>query len=515
MTSVRILMRPGACSRAARAAVLMLPLFSSACKVGPDFRPPAAPSMSAFIAPGEMNVPVSGPVQVPEQSLMLGGRVTGAWWTLFRSPDLDGVMKQAIEGSPTLESARARLIEAREALVATSSTLYPQVDVGTSAAREKVSATEFGLPPSAFPLPPNFNLLQVGGTAQYTLDLFGGARRQIERQSALADYDLDQLDAAYLTLTGNTATQAVEIAATEAQLKAVSDILEIDRENLDLVRRERRAGTVPDSDVITAESQLAQDETLQPGLEQRLSVAKHAVAVLLGRAPGDWLAPDFDLAALTLPGQLPVSLPSELVHRRPDIQAAEAQLHAASAQIGVATAQLYPTVALSAGLASSALSGGQLFDPSGLVWSVAAGLTQPLFDGGLRRAEKRAALAEFKAAAADYQETVLTAFGQVADILQALAHDSQLLAAEQHAHDMAFEALRLQRISYAKGGTGLINLLDAQRQYEQARLGLVRAQGQRFRDSIQLFVAMGGGWWDANLAATASATAPIVSDQKP
>jgi NodT family efflux transporter outer membrane factor (OMF) lipoprotein len=256
---------------------------------------------------------------------------------------------------------------------------------------------------------------------------------------------------------------------------------------------------VPDSDVVTAESQLAADETQLPGLDQQLSVARHALAVLLGRAPGDWSPPDFDLAALTLPGQLPVSLPSELVHQRPDIQAAEARLHTASAQIGVATAQLYPSITLSGSVGAAGLDGGHLFDPAGLVWSIAAGLTQPIFDGGTRLAERRAALALFKAAAADYRQTVLQAFGQVADILQALTHDADLLAAQQHALDLASEAVRLQRANYANGGTGILALLDSQRQYQQARLGYVRAEAQRYQDTIQLLVAMGGGWWGAHL----------------
>src|SRR6202789_4015549 len=232
-----------------------------------------------------------------------------------------------------------------------------------------------------------------------------------------------------------------------------------------------------------------------------LSVAKHAFAVLLGRAPGDWSPPDFHLAALTLPGQLPVSLPPGLMHQRPDIQAVEARLHAASAQMGVATAQLYPSITLSGSVGAAGLDGGHLFDPAGLVWSIAAGLTQPIFDGGTRLAARRAALALFKAAAADYRQTVLQAFGQVADVLQALTHDADLLAAQQHALDLASEAVRLQRINYANGGTGILALLDAQRQYQQARLGYVRAEAQRYQDTIQLLVAMGGGWWDAKLSA--------------
>jgi NodT family efflux transporter outer membrane factor (OMF) lipoprotein len=281
------------------------------------------------------------------------------------------------------------------------------------------------------------------------------------------------------------------------------------------VRKQRQTGTVPDSDVIVAESQLASDETLKPGLEQQLSVAKHALAVLVGRAPGNWTPPDFDLAAFTLPHRLPVSIPSQLVHQRPDIQAAEAQLHAASAQIGIATAQLYPSITLSAGVTASSLNGSNLFSPSGLIWSVAAGLTQPIFDGGMREAERRAALAAFKEAAADYQQTVLQAFGQVADILQALKHDTDLLVAQRRALSMASEAVRLQRINYGSGGSGIIGLLDAQRQYQQAELGYVRAEAQRYQDTVQLLVAMGGGWWDQKFASADGGGNPARNDPQP
>jgi NodT family efflux transporter outer membrane factor (OMF) lipoprotein len=217
------------------------------------------------------------------------------------------------------------------------------------------------LSPNQFALPPNFNLFQVGPTASYAPDIFGGTHRQIEQQSALADVQRDQLNAAYMALTGNTVLQALQVAAVRAQVKAVGDIVKIDQQNLALVQTERRAGAVPDSDVVIAESQLATDETLQPGLDQQLSVAKHALAVLVGRTPADFAAPDFDLASLTLPASLPVSLPSALVHQRPDILAAEAQLHAASAQIGVATARLYPAITLSAGIGTAALDPGHLF----------------------------------------------------------------------------------------------------------------------------------------------------------
>jgi NodT family efflux transporter outer membrane factor (OMF) lipoprotein len=474
---------------------------ASGCTVGPDFKSPTPPPTTRYISPGESLSPAVE-ASVHPQKVALGETVTVDWWKLFRSPDLTLLVKQAIAGSPTLESAKAKLAQARESVTAATGALYPQVSFDASIAHEKVSAATFGLTQSQAPLPPNFNLFQVGPTVSYALDIFGGTHRQIEQQSAMADYQRDQLDAAYLTLSGNTVSLAIQLAGVRAQVNAIGDILAIDQQNLDLVRTERTAGTVPDSDVVIAESQLASDETLKPGLDQQLSVAKHALAVLVGRAPGDWSPPDFDLNALTLPGQLPVSLPSELVHQRPDILAAESQLHAASAQIGIATAQLYPAITLSAGVSDAALIPGQLFSPAGLAWSIAAGLTQPIFDGGMRQAERRAALAAFRASAADYQQTVLQAFGQVADILQALTHDAQLLAAQRRALDTASESVRLQRINYGRGGTGILDLLDAQRQYQQALLGYVRVEAQRYQDTIQLLVAMGGGWWGADLTVT-------------
>jgi outer membrane protein TolC len=187
------------------------------------------------------------------------------------------------------------LTQAQEAIVVAKSALYPQIGFNASDTEEKQTAASFGLTAAEAPLPPSFNFFQVGPIASYTPDLFGQTHRKIEQQVALADYQSDQLDAAYLTLTGRTASLALQMAAVQSQLKAVNDILAIDRQNVELVRRERQAGTVPDSDVIVAESQLATDETLQPGLEQQSSVAKHALAVLLGRPPGDWSPPHFDL----------------------------------------------------------------------------------------------------------------------------------------------------------------------------------------------------------------------------
>lgn len=470
------------------------------CTVGPDFRSPAPPTSRAYTAPGEVVDDARG-----RPAVAMGETVVADWWTLFRSPALDGLVRQAVTGSRTLAAARSRLASAQDTIAVSSSALGPQATFNASVARERVNASTFGLSPSQFALPPNFNLFQVGPTASYDLDIAGGRRRQLERVNALADYQRYEVAAAYMTLTGNVVNQALLVAALRAQLKAINGILDIDRQNLNLVQVERAAGAAPDSDVVIAQTQLANDQTLVAPLEQQVSVARHALSVLLGQVPSDRLMPDFDLDRLSLPETVPVSLPSTLVRQRPDILAAEAQLHADSAQVGVAEAQLYPDITLSASAGLEALDPGHLFNPAAFVWSIAAGLAQPLFDAGLRQAQRRVALEDFKASAADYQQVVLQAFAQVSDLLQALNHDADQLTAQKRALDSASESVRLQRINFGAGGTGVLNLLEAQRQYQQAVLGYVRAQAQRYQDTAQLLVAMGGGWWATDLATPAAA----------
>jgi NodT family efflux transporter outer membrane factor (OMF) lipoprotein len=497
-----MLQRPRLC------CAIVLAALVAACTVGPDFSPPEAPkTSSSYTPPDETTAPIDAGPRAGRQTLMQDEPLAADWWTLFHSPQLSEAVNAAIAGNRTLEAARARLIAAHEAVNIAAGALYPQVDLDASVSRQKVSAASFGLKPSQFPIPANFNVYQVGPTASFPLDIFGGRKRLVELRTADAEAEAYNLYAAQLALTGNTASQAVLIASLRAQLQAVDDITRIDRENLDLVSKSRDAGVAPDADVVTAESQLAIDETLRPPIEQQLSQARHAMALLIGRTPGDYAPPDFDLAALTLPGELPLSLPSALVHQRPDILAAEAQLHSATAAVGVATAQLYPDVTLDASAGLVALTPGALFQKSGFVWSIAAGATAPIFHGGTLEAQRKAALANLRVVLADYEQTVLASFVQVADLLQALKHDADLLAAQQRALDSASNSVRLQRLAYTGGGAGIIAVLDAQRQYEQARLGYVRAEAQRYADTIQLFVAMGGGWWNSPSQLTRDASA--------
>ena len=470
----------------------------SACTVGPSFQRPDSPAPAGYLnsegslsggaaATAQPGTPKEGDF---EQHVLLGATPATDWWRLFQSQPLDAVIRSAISHNHTLAAAHATILEAQERVSAESGARYPQVSVDAGVGRQKYS-TQFA---GAFDVPP-YTYLAIGATVSYTLDYTGKITRSVEQRQALAQYQQSESDAIYLALTGNVALQAIMIASTRAQLQAVSGLLAEDRANLDLVRRAFQTGSVSKTDVLTAESQLASDETLPPPLYHQLALARHALAVLVGQTPADWSPPDFELAEITLPRELPVSLPSELAHRRPDILAAEAQLHAATAAVGIATANLYPQITLTASGGPQALpaTARRLFDGSSAAWSLVSGLTAPIFDGGTLRADRRAAIDELHASAQRYQQTVLESFGQVADVLDALSQDAANLSAQRRALAVAQNSLELSRESYSAGNTGILQILDAQRQRQQAQLGFVRAQAQQYLDTTQLLLALGGG----------------------
>ncbi|MGH6988808.1 MAG: efflux transporter outer membrane subunit [Stellaceae bacterium] len=469
-------------------AIGLAGLVAGCTEVGPNFLAPAAPAQQRYRQhqTTELNAGRKDKVQL----LAIGRNLRQDWWAVFRSPALDRTVRAAIAGNRNLVSARETLAESRERIAAAQGGLFPQANLHAMAERQRFNYAAAGIP---YP-PAEFNLFSIGPSVSYNFDLWGGTRRLIEERQAQAKFQDYQVAAAYLTLTGNAVREALTIASVKAQIAAANDIIANDERNLDLVRRELQAGEATSLDVETAESQLANGRTALPPLRQRLSVARNALDLLVGKTAATWTPPDFTLSRITLPATLPVSLPSILVRRRPDILAAEAQLHAASAAIGVATAAMYPQINLTAGITQTALKAGDIFTYASTGADIIAGLTAPLFHGGELTAQKRAAIDAFKAARAHYQETVLEAFTQVANALDALHHDAELVAAEHRALDDARHSLDLTRTSYEAGNVGILLVLDAQRRYQQARLGYVRAVEQRYLDTVQLFAAMGGGW---------------------
>jgi len=461
------------------AAVLALP----GCAAGPQFTAPPAPSAQRYTPPADAGAPTGD-----EQPIAWGRAIEGDWWELFRSEPIDAIVKQAVDHNHSLAASTATLAEARELALAQTGGQYPQLGLTGGIGRQKYGQEFLG---RFGPIPP-FTYFAVGPTVSYAVDYTGGVARGIERQFALSEVARQQMNAAYLTVTGQAVMQTIAIAATNAEIATIETLLAQDRDDLRLVETAFKDGSVAREDVLSAESQIADDLTLLPPLRQELDRERHALSVILGRPPDQAQPADLALESITLPALLPVALPSELVHRRPDILAAEARLHAATSAVGIAESNLYPKIVLTASAAQESLSPGALFEAGHTAWSLISGVTAPVFDGGTLRAEQRAAVDAMHASAANYEQTVLEAFAQVADSLDALEHDAELLDAQGQAERAAESSRDLARASYREGNVGVLQVLDAERSYQRARLGYVRAQAQRYLDTVQLFLALGG-----------------------
>lgn len=444
-------------------------VFLSACTVGPDFQTPAASQSQHYDQQAEQRL---------ARNIAIGKKINGDWWTAFRSPKLDALVRRAIDGNLELVAADATIRQAASSVAAAEGALYPQVDFAAQAGRQRIHNG---------PEPTISNVYAIGPRVGFDLDVFGGNKRQVEQQQAFTALQTHRYEAAYLTLTGDVASQALLLASANAQMKAVETLLANDAKNLELVRAAHANGATTQIDVSLAETRLAQDRTLLPPLAQQRDSARHALSILTGKGPGDWGAPDFELAEFALPSNVPVSLPSEMAHDRPDVLQAEAELHMASAAVGVATANLYPHVELSASLAQAASGNG-----GAALWGFAAGLTAPIFNGGTLKAERQAAVDGYQASLAGYRQTVIKSFGQVADTLQAINHDAEQNLAQDDALRAADSSFRLNQQAYSQGENSILQVLEAERAYEQALLGQIRVKTAQYLDTVRLYVALGG-----------------------
>ncbi len=474
------------------------PLFSTVilagllagCAVGPDFKQPAALDVATYTATPLPAHTATAPTPLGEsQRFIKGDPVNPQWWRELGSPKLDALIDKALEANPTLVQSQAVLRQAQELYAARAgSTLYPQVDANLGGQRQRSNPSAFGQAGDAR----EFSLYNASVGVRYNLDLAGGTRRALEALSANVDYQRYQLEGTRLTLAANIVTGAVTQARLAAQIQATEAILGSQEEQLSLTKERVRLGQAAPDDVLALQTQVEQTRAGIPLLRNQLQQSEHLLAVLAGQAPGAGGLPCFSLQEFTLPAGLPLTVPSELVRNRPDIQAAEAMLHAANAEYGVAVAKLYPQLNLSANLGSQALSTGALFGSGSAIWSAVGQLTQPLFNPGLP-AEKRAALAAFDAAAANYRHVVLESLRNVADVLRTLENDAQRLAALSAADAAAQSSLESMQRQYALGAASYVQLLTAQQQSQQTRINLIEAQALRLVDSAAFYQAMGGG----------------------
>ncbi|KSB87956.1 RND transporter [Caulobacter vibrioides] len=469
------------------AGAISLAALASACTtVGPDFQAPEAPKTSAYV----------GKDEVLPAAASLDSTGVGPWWTALGSPELDAVIRQALADNPSLAQADATLASAQSALAVARGQAGPQASANAGIDRERANLQAFGF--TGFGdiklSNPTFSLYSVGAGVGYDLDLWGGNKRRIEGAAARVEAEGRRAEAAYLSLTANIALQAATIAALQAQIASVERMIADDEANIELVRRADALGGSTRLAGVSAQAQLEQDRALLPPLQGELAAARHALAVLAGKAPADWAPPAFTLDTLKLAAPVPVGLPSALVRKRPDILAAEAELHAATADIGVATADLYPNLKLSASLTQGALKPKDLFSYDASGWDVGAGLTAPLFNGGALKARREQARAAARVASARYQQTVLTAFGQVADALAALSADEAALAAQDRVERQASERLRLAHLAFDRGGGTMLEVIDAQRALNAARQSRARIEGRKLADAVRLFAATGADW---------------------
>ena len=475
-----------------RPALLAAFALTAGCAVGPDFERPAAPTAGGYASGADAVRVVAG-----APATTLGAGPCERWWEAFGSAELNGLVDRAIANNQSLAASNATLERAQAMVSAAAGRRLPQVDANARIERQEANLAAFGFEPSRFPGfasgNPVFNLYSLGGGVSFDPDLFGGKRRAVEQAGARAEAQLRQTEAAHLTVAGRVVTQVLTIAAIRARIATATALLDEDRRNVDLTEARRKAGDGTMVEVLNAQSQLANDRADLPQLAQLLDEARHMLAVLIGTSPAELGATDFEIAAFRLPADVPVTLPSELVHRRPDILQAEAELHAATAQVGIATARLYPSLTLGGTYSQGAPRPGDLFDSAFRGFDIFAGLTAPIFDGGTRRAEKRGAEAEASEAAATYRQTVLEAFGQVADLLDAVQSDQQSVRNRMEAMDVAARSRDLSRRSFKVGNSGILQVLDAERLYQRARSGLIDAQARQYLNVARLYVATAGG----------------------
>jgi NodT family efflux transporter outer membrane factor (OMF) lipoprotein len=481
-----------------RAVALAAVALVSACAVGPNFHRPTPPKDADYGTAPAQGTTDSAPGTGGNAQQFIGGMdIPGQWWELFQSPQLSALIQQALRGNPNIDAARAALRQAHNLYKAQrASLLWPTVQGSLSATRAKNAVDTLANPTNLPQENPYYNLFTAQLDLSYVPDVFGGSRRALEASRAGVEATRFELIATYVTLSSNVVATAVQEASLRGQIAATDRLLALQRQLTDTVQRQQEIGTASKADLLQQQAAEAQTAATLPPLQNQLGQTRDALTALLGRLPAGEPAETFRLEQLTLPKELPVSLPSKVIEQRPDVRQAEENLHSASAEVGVALAEMLPQFTIAANTGSAALEIGKLFGPYTGFWTLGASLTQTLFDAGALLYRHRAAEDALDQAAAQYRATVILASQNVADTLRALQADATALKANAEADRAAKESFELVRKQYLNGSASLIALLNAEQTYQQAEIALAQAQANRYSDTAGLFQALGGGWWN-------------------
>ncbi len=497
-------------------AFLASGLLLGGCTMGPDFVPPDPPKAESFLPDTPRTFVATNIPGGEAQRLVQDLDIPGRWWGVFESAALNGLIEQALRANPDIKAAAAGLRLARENARAQRATLFPQLQAGLGASQNQTPGSLSPVPASGDSI---YGLFTAGLSITYALDLWGANRRQIESLEALAEVQCFQLEGAYLSLAANVVAAAIQEASLRGQIEATERIVAAQRDTLGILQQQSGLGAISGAEVAAQQAALAQAEAGLPPLQKALALQRNLLAALTGRLPNDPPAERFSLAELRLPHELPAGVPAKLVEQRPDVRAAEANLHSAGALVGVAIANQFPQVTLSAGVNTQSLTLGTLFGPGLTGSTAAASVMQTLLDGGALAARKRAAQAGLEQADAQYRSTVLAAFRDVADALRALQYDALALKAAVDAERAAATSREIARRRLELGDIVYSAVLLSELTYQQALLNRVQAQAARFTDTAALFQALGGGWWNRDGTAgggrpTCRSPAPAVSQAR-
>jgi NodT family efflux transporter outer membrane factor (OMF) lipoprotein len=480
-----------------RLIAVALGVAVSACAVGPNFKRPTPPDATGYGSASQAQTAAAEGAEGADgetQRFIAGMDIANQWWTVFRSPKLNRLVDQALTANPNVGAAQAALRQAHELYLAQRTSFFPSVQGSLSGDRSQFPTNTLTSPTVASSS--TYTLYTAQLTLSYAPDIFGATRRQVEIAKAQADSSRFQLEATYLTLSSNVVVTAIAEAALRDQIATTERLLQLEHQLTGFVQQQRLLGTVSDLDILSQQALEAQTAQSLPPLQKQLGQTRDALTALLGKLPSQEPPETFQLADLTLPTELPVSLPSKLIEQRPDVREAEENMHMASAAVGVAITDLLPQFAINADLGSSALSLGKLFTPYTGFWDAGASLTQTLFDAGALIHRKRAADAALDQAAAQYRAAVILACQNVADTLRALESDADALKASAEAERAAKKSFDLAQKQRALGTISLVAVLNAEQAYNTSALALIQARANRYADTAALFQALGGGWWN-------------------
>jgi NodT family efflux transporter outer membrane factor (OMF) lipoprotein len=494
----------------------VLAALAAGCAVGPRYHRPEAPAAAGYAPAPLPQMSSSAPVHGGEAQRLVSGRdIPFEWWQLFQSPGLNALVEQAFKANPTIPAARAALVQAQELVSAQRGYFFPTVNADYSFERQKIAGNltvdnvpgvegngDNLLPPvqsaESFPHthPFFYDLHTAEVTVGFVPDVFGANWRQVETLAAQTDAQRFALEATYITLASNVVAAAIQEASLRAQIGATRQIITADEKSLQILRDQFRLGYVMRIDVATQEAALGQARMLLPPLQKQFEQTRDLIRVLVGNLPNQDVSETFELDELQLPPELPVSLPARIIDQRPDVRAAEAQLHAANAQVGAAIAAMLPQFSITGSDGGNADQFAWMFRTGGPFWTIVGGVSQPIFEGGTLLHKERAAKAALAQTAAQYQSTVLTAYQNVADTLHASLFDADALAADVRAETSAKVTYDLTRRQMEAGYASYLSLLSAETAYQQTLLTRVQAQATRYGDTVALFQALGGGWWN-------------------